>query len=469
MHVLFGNREDGGSDPAGSLRPLALTKRAVNLLNGGLANRSDGLSIAVRRRARQRLEAAGVEIQALSEASDAPAELWLRFVVEEVTCLFFGTGVGLLLFEVSYPFGRGKNVPIPLDVIQEINFDLARAVPPVGHTGQGRVARCRDVARWEGAGTEPFRRFAGIGELATHVLGAGELANGIAEVADTVHWEKAPIYCGVRVHQVLDEHERLMIATRLARKETSDYRPRTAEIVGATYLPFERLTHAAAVEGGATVIDGSAEGLPEHLMSFIQNSMKQAYLPLMLWALHEHLFLTERIKATSVRIRLLGPTGVCLDQLRDFRHRILSYRFQYRFSNASAVTTHNEMFRLWRKVLDLRQILNEIDHDVTEADGYIATEQAQKGEEREKRYQRILGFTVACIGSAIAIPDWIGVSLKDTAPALCGPQGRWSCPDFSLHYLLVGALVLSLGSLGAYVLVRARDWFLEKLESQKQR
>lgn len=465
---IFGNDDglDNGNlkNSSRSLQPLTLSTEATNVLNGGIKNRSDGLAIQVRKRAVDRLTKAGIETEPLRIGQAT----WLRFAIESVQCIFFGTGIGMLVIEVAYPAGRKKSKARALELIQEINFDLSRANYWAGQSNLGRIGRIKELQRSSSAENTSEQTDCwvgqGLGQIAAHLLGTCKIDQDAPKGITPVHWEKVSIFTGVRILQELDRNERVLTATRLARKETSDYQPRAEIMASGIYRPFRNLTHAASIEGGAILIETPAEGnQAEHVRTFVSNSMHQAYLPLMLWAMHEYLFLTELMKSTSGWIDFANTSDIDIKRLSKFRARIYNYRFHFRFSHASAVSMHNDMFRLWREVFELRKILDEVNHDVGEADSNLEEHQREIKRHKDHQYQRMLGLTIALAGTLISIPDWHGRKASEIVPVLCADSDTWYCPGFSLHYLIIGLGVLGLAVWGWFLAYRGFGWLRKRL------
>ena len=187
---------------------------------------------------------------------------------------------------------------------------------------------------------------------------------------------------------------------------------------------------------------------PEYVNNFVTNSTKRAYLPLMLWAMHEYLFLTELSKSASGWVDFRKTKEEHMIVLRNFRARIYNYRFHFRFSHASAISMHNDMFRLWRKTYDLGTILDEVDRDVAETDNNLESFYTERARSKQERSRLIFGLFLAVAGTVISIPDWINRRMSDIVPVDCCGRFSWLCWDFSLHYIIVGLFLLSFAALG---------------------
>ena len=458
--TVFGNdatEEIGEStSSSSSLKPLRLSDKGINLLNGGITNRSKGLAMLIRKQAVTRLRNASIDLEKFQRGTDT----WLQFEIESAQCLFFGTGIGMLILEIEYTYAKGKSKPVPLEIIQELNFDLCRGKHwsskklliqiarenelPVSNLSirkREQAAKTRDIPPLKEA-PQPHWSAQGIGHLALYLMGEQPLDQTPPKTVMPIHWEKAAVFCGVRLDRELDDHQRTLLITRLARKETSDYQPRAEAAAAGIYRPFRHLTHAASIEGGAILVESPpTKQQAEHVGNFVNNSLQPAYLPLMLWAMHEYLFLTEMMKSTSGLIDFSETTEELSPQLHNFRTRIYNYRFHFRFSHASAVSMHNDMFRLWREVFELNKILKEVNTDVGEADSKYEEIQREAKREKDQRNQHQLSMIIFFSGLLISVPDWKGETLVSVAPGICEASRSgvwpWLCREVSLHYALI--------------------------------
>jgi len=222
---VFGNLNDGEANdarPGGlSLPPLRLSDTAINLLNGGFSNRSEGLAMDLRRSGIKRLNEAGADIARYT----IDGQVWLRFEISDVRCIFFGTGVGMLVIQIEH-FKRAKEIPA-VDLILESSARLARAKFRDPQARAANIARYRDVARSNSSGSTANDKCAwhasGLGHLAALLLTGDGSDDPETRQIRPIHWEKAPVMVGVRTKSAPDPRARALVATRLARKQTSAY------------------------------------------------------------------------------------------------------------------------------------------------------------------------------------------------------------------------------------------------------
>ena len=109
-----------------SLKPLSLTSEARNLISGALGKRGNGLSIVLSNSAWNRLESVGFTPK-LIDTQSGKKRAFLPFDVENCHCLFFGTGVGMLLVEINIFRQSPKNASFPFEYLLELSNQLCRA------------------------------------------------------------------------------------------------------------------------------------------------------------------------------------------------------------------------------------------------------------------------------------------------------------------------------------------------------
>jgi len=436
---------------SGSLAPLELSPEACNLISGRFGTRSKGLCVKLTKAAVKRLKKIGYEPQ--HAVIDDNTVSYLRFDIEQVNCLFFGTGVGMLVMHIEFMNRAKHKADLPVDYILELNNLLCRS-SSTNHSV--RNAACfwyqdlaaserdqnNDVASNQSAS---MNHLTDLGHLVRMLIGSCNDKQSHVPTIRTIHWEKVPIFSAIKTTAFTDRAALELTSIRLARKETSDYLPCAETVINAFYRPFDYLTHTASLEGGAMLVEiKDADSTPYFVDNFVSNSSKRAYLPLMLWALHEYLFLTELSKTTGNWVNFHKPQLEDTLRLQDFRERIYNYRFHFRFAQASVITMHNDMYRLWRTTFDLGRILDEIDKDVAEAESkleHIYTQRAQRAQERGRT---MIASLVALGGVVISVPDWQDKTVNNLLPSYCQKDPAFFCNDLPLHFGLIGLGILSL-------------------------
>lgn len=465
-----------------SLTPLKLSDEARNLISGALGKRGNGLCLTLTSSARKRLEAAGY-MPEIVEAKSGKKLAFLPFDVENCHCLFFGTGVGMLLVEINIFRRAPKDASVPFEYLLEIANRLCRGTywssaqktlqcwrPPIRKS-------CEQEQEPPMTADEIVSQnstVCGLGPLCAALLGECVDLDAEPKTFVPIHWEKVPIFCGVKTDPFADKGERDVACIRLARKETTDYVPNFEAVEDSFYRPFSYLTHTASIEGGVMLVEVApkscaAKQTPDYVKNFVTNSTQRAYLPLMLWAMHEYLFLTELSKSASGWVDFRNTKEEDMLVLRNFRARIYNYRFNFRFSHASAISMHNDMFRLWRRTYDLGTILDEVDRDVAETDNNLETFYAERARKKQEQGRLIFGLFVAVAGTVISTPEWIDRRMKDIVPIDCAGRFSWLCWDFSLHYIIVGLFIFSSIALGLLVIPLGVSWTLRRLRTWRIR
>jgi len=484
VQSIFGTtkKNDTGVDDSEirSLTPLKLSAEARNLVSGALGKRGNGLCLVLSNSASNRLESVGYTPESIDTKS-GKKRAFLPFDVENCHCLFFGTGVGMLLVEINVFRRAPRNASVPFEYLLEIVNQLCRATywnsaqkglkcfrPPIRKSPE----REQEPPTATETNQPEAPNLRGLGPLCATLL--GERVDQDVEPTKfiPIHWEKVPIFCGVKTDPFPNKGERDIACIRLARKETLDYVPNFEAVEDSFYHPFSYLTHTASIEGGVMLVEvdlAREEQTPEYVKNFVTNSTQRAYLPLMLWALHEYLFLTELSKSASGWVDFRKTSEEDMLVLRNFRARIYNYRFHFRFSHASAISMHNDMFRLWRKTYDLGTILDEVDRDVAETDNNLESFYAERARSKQERSRLIFGLFVAVAGTVISIPDWIGRRIVDIVPIHCSARFSWLCWDFSLHYIIVGLFLFSSVALGLLLLPLGTSWALRRLRIRRIR
>lgn len=449
VQAIFGNDRVGESGielaDSRSLAPLELTSMARNLISGGFGKASEGLCVNVTAAGRQRLMHAGYE--APSVRLNGETQHYLRFQIAGAHCLFFGTGVAMIVVQVEAPGCALDGKQIPIEYVLELNNQLCRANYWSSALKKHRCWRfsdavsappCDGESNPDGIGT-----LRGIGPICTALTGEAANQDSEPEQINAIHWKKVATFSGVKTTPFASAESRDLDCIRLARKETSDYHPYRETISDSIYRPFSYLTHTASIEGGVLLVEvDEGNDTPDFVKNFITNPTARAYLPLMLWSLHEFIFLTELSKSATGWIDFVSPDEGHRVLLHDFRARLYNYRFHFRFAHASSISMHNDMFRLWRKTYDLAKILEEIDKDVVEAENMLEQMDTKESQDRAEKDRHRLGLFAALAGTAIAMPDWRDMTLAKLFFYDCAEDCS-AALTFPLHYILLALLVFS--------------------------
>lgn len=431
--------------PAQSLPALELSAAALKTLAGANAAGDCGdWCVRLSDGAVNRLHQAGAVSERIVIGEHPKPVAVARFGFESVRALFFGTGVCMLVFELRFERAIGSVV----EHVLEANFALARAVP--SGRSKDRSMLFGLPATGDAGASAALPRFTGLGELAHALLG------GAASVYQPMLWGKVFAYTAIALDGQLPDTERPLLATRLARKESTDYQPLPDAVGESCYRPFAQLTHAVSIEGGSVIVE-AGPGAPEFVQRFVENTASRTYLPLALWAYHDYLVLVGFMASTQGRIDFFKPTADAIDYLKAFRDGIYNYRFNYRFSHASSVSMHNDVLRHWRGAFHLHELLDEVTQDVAEAENYLETAQRDLAEQQLARRSRNLSILLGVIGIVVAAPSWTGLTLADLwveATVSRAAMARWQI----LAALSIVAVVTAMALASAIVATGRSVW-----------
>lgn len=434
---IFGSDQAPAEAGAGcSQVPLKLSDDAINMLSGGKGKRGPCWAVRLSRSAVKRLAEAGHVAEVLALDADAAQTISvLHFHIGDARVMMFGTGIGMLLLRLEFPglAERAAHHAVPIDYLLEANYALCRADPVGGGAGTATLFRYPSGKR-ESQGATTCSH-SGLGVLARALLSGHteHLPDGV----EAIQWTKVFSYTAAQVDRPLREGEREQLATRLARKESRHYLPLPEAVQPGLYRPFAPLTHAVAIEGGAVLIEPDANGHadPEFIAQFIKDTLPKAYLPVALWAYHDYLVLTDFANATQDGIDFHHPSRADIDRLTAFRNRIYHYRFAFRFSQASTVSMHNDLFERWRNVLRLDKLLAEVAHDVDEAQAFLDADARERANNQQAEQDRRRNYMLFALGALLGAPAWTGLTLRNVLP-----DGDWTWNNSAA--LLQASLVL---------------------------
>ncbi len=192
------------------------------------------------------------------------------------------------------------------------------------------------------------------------------------------------------------------VAFRCAHRQTTHYLPSEAFQLQGSFIPFDNIVHAMSTEGGAVVVTDGADG--EQSVSFfrqyIGNVVKDGYWPLVLLAYMEYLKLVQMTGDVCREVDFHNPTKSDHQELEKFRQDILNFRLNYRFSQASQITHHNQFFNAWRNTLGCDSLLAELTADVSEVDDFLSykiDESRLLQEKSADRFYTYFGIVAAAI------------------------------------------------------------------------
>jgi hypothetical protein len=384
--ILSANDDDASQGKVFSgMKPLHLSTQknngktdVINILNGEIGKRGAGFRFKLK----------------------ANEDNYSRVSFENVSLQFFGTGLAILVFELT--LSGDDSVPFSNAV------DIVTAVKRLS---------CND-------GHAPKLEWTGSSDLKSEVT-LSQLANLlITDIKKTSKYALIDIapkrlftYNCVILDDVDAEQNQSLVemAFRLSRGYTGNYSPLNSEIDAATYQPFENIIHSNSLEGGAIVVrsnDENKKSIP-YLEQYIATAVLPVYQPLALVAYHEYVVLLNMSQGSTLHIDFANPQAGDCETLSKYRNALLNMRLNYRFSHASIISMHNDAYKLWRKQLSLTQLLNEVNKDVTEVENYLSFRmQDIQNTKREKlnHVQTVLGIL---IGAIIGLTGYFGMNFSD--------------------------------------------------------
>jgi hypothetical protein len=260
------------------------------------------------------------------------------------------------------------------------------------------------------------------------------------------------------------------LAFRSSRRQTTHYLPSPLAHADGLYEPFENITHAMCTEGGSAIIaDVPVAGQPVlFFRQYIRSVVKDAYWPMVLLAYAEFLKLVRTTGDVCREIDFNSPDESDQQFLERFRQDILNFRLNYRFSQASQITHHNEYFSRWRAALGCDRLLAELAEDVSEVDGHLEhilekkrlgleKEIAEASRQHEEARQRLAalnnrryGYFGILISAIVLVTGLLGSNLNEfTNTSITQPIVWWTT-----------GIILGL----ALVLILARWWMDRRVD-----
>lgn len=155
------------------------------------------------------------------------------------------------------------------------------------------------------------------------------------------------------------------LAVRLARHHTSHYDLSESQIEETVFQPFSDVVHSFTLEGAASVADRSSPFLGEQFFT----RAKQAYLPLVAMAYHEHAMLVELAQRSVTGVDRSTPS---LAELENLIEDFVRFRLRYRMPLVSDIDMHNVAYATLRKSLKLDELIEKLAQDATEAARLLA-------------------------------------------------------------------------------------------------
>ena len=190
----------------------------------------------------------------------------------------------------------------------------------------------------------------------------------------------------------------------LSRRYTSDYDINPAQIDEALYTPFSNVVHSSTLEGGAVVTfvdiekDKDKVKTKEFLHQFTNDAVPNAYWPLLQLAYNEYLTLLRMSQDVYFHGDIKNPSKQEHRNMENYKESLLLFRMNYRFSHASNITMHNQVFNNWRKAFSSEDILKEVTQDVEEVESYLSDYLQKKAHAKLEIGSILIGVIVLLSG-----------------------------------------------------------------------
>jgi hypothetical protein len=170
------------------------------------------------------------------------------------------------------------------------------------------------------------------------------------------------------------------LAFRCAHRYTTDYRIHKDEVIEDIYRPFLSVVHAFALEGAASILDGSDAFLSEQFMARV----RQAYLWLVVMACHEQAYLLWLVGRDNLNINGSGRNPEKLKELID---DFLEFRLLHSVPLVSNIEMHNRSYELARRKLHLNELVQKVTHDVVEVERWLTQQREHTRVEEHRRLE----------------------------------------------------------------------------------
>lgn len=238
----------------------------------------------------------------------------------------------------------------------------------------------------------------------------------------------------------------------LAHRHTKHYLPNTEIIKNTVYLPYINIAHCNSIEGGATVINtmylpnaNNDFKIVNHNKTYISSTISNAYWPMVLINYLEFIYLLKLSQNAHINISLINISNDTVLRLENLRSKLLSFRLNFRYSQASHLAQHNEYYNRWRKSFGSDGIADELADDILQINNllnYQLENKEQKIQERQNKLFTVLGILATTVLSTIGI---FGTNLQ-----------MYNNPTFTLSspitlLTLFFSLLVALASIGIYL------------------
>jgi len=450
---LSGKTDDLDSSFTG-LAPLELNQNiAKTLLNGRYGKSGPGLKMKLSNAALKRLDIkciadmvdlglmkdsdlkrlginSGTDLKTESIRKEVSAHI--PVMIENLKLFVFATGACFLVTEVIFKKFDSTDSP-PADLIIEGINEFCRGEKQTPEflwgTYEKRLNKAGDTQICQ-MGKEPFRLDHFFKKLIDVTIANIFSKRVLVKTDKVISWNRQFSHMVFQIDDHSCENKELMMFLgKTGTKQTSDYQNCLENIKQHTYHPFENLTHFFDIEGGSSAVVLSSqcpiaesnkitteERIPKFFKEFIVDTFEKSYLPLLLVAYHEYLALLQMTQGTNVFLpvetNLSKKDSGKLKRLRELQKRLLNFRLNFRFSNASKIAMHNQFFNHWRKVFSLNELLVEVTQDVKEAEMVLSFE-------LDKQQERNLSKYGGLAASLIFLTGFFGMNIDEISKGLC--------------------------------------------------
>ncbi|WP_230657583.1 hypothetical protein [Psychrobacter sp. I-STPA10] len=204
-----------------------------------------------------------------------------------------------------------------------------------------------------------------------------------------------------------------MVAFSLAHRHTFHYLPTKQNIEEKVYLPFVNIAHCNSIEGGAVVIntmymvDNNQQKMAiEHNKQFIKDTIRHAYLPMVLLSYLEFNYLIKLTSDICPNVSLISANEDTVINLEKLRREMLSFRLHFRYSQASQLAQHNDFYNRWRHSFGNDSLANELADDILQINNlltYRLEQNKQALQEQQNKWFTALGILATSLLSAIGV------------------------------------------------------------------
>ncbi|MFZ4537666.1 hypothetical protein [Propionivibrio sp.] len=153
----------------------------------------------------------------------------------------------------------------------------------------------------------------------------------------------------------------------LAHVFSSDYSPKV-DTYQKPLQTFTSLIHSGSLDGACTMV--RLNGL-HFLDVFFLQSIREAYLPLLLTVLHERVFLNTIARWSSSASLAGGRLRLQLALATHLQDALLEHRLSCRFESGSDNSIHDLVLRYWRGCLQISSLQLEVLDDVRQVELHL--------------------------------------------------------------------------------------------------